>query len=118
MDRKLVLLDEVQMSRQREFEQKIQGQSTEKQRADGDGLMAIFAGLGAIRNADPTGSEAQALVKKLQDYISEHFYTCTNQILSGLGQMYTADERFQTNIDRHGSGTAAFVCSAIAAYCA
>ena len=34
---------------------------------------------------------AQRLVKKLQDYITEHFYHCTDEILAGLGQMYVGD---------------------------
>jgi hypothetical protein len=31
--------------------------------------------------------------------------------------MYVADERFQSNIDKHMCGTAAFVSQAIAHYC-
>ena len=57
--------------------------------------------------------EAQALVKKLQGYITEHFYNCTDAILAGLGEMYVADDRFRSNIDRHGEGTAEFIRQAI-----
>ena len=60
---------------------------------------------------------AQALVKKLQNYITENFYTCTNEILKGLGQMYVADERFKENIDKHSEGTAQFISKAIEIYC-
>ena len=60
-------------------------------------------------------AEAQALVTRLQSYISEHFYNCTPQILAGLGQMYVADDRFRQNIDRYGAGTAAFIRDAIEA---
>jgi hypothetical protein len=56
-------------------------------------------------------------VKTLQDHITGNYYHCTKEILAGLGQMYVADERFKSNIDRHGSGTAAFICEAIAVYC-
>ena len=66
---------------------------------------------------DPEAEEAQALVKKLQSHITEHYYHCTGEILSGLGQMYVADERFRQNIDKHADGTAAFVSKAIACYC-
>lgn len=62
----------------------------------------------------PEAPEAQSLVKKLQDHITANHYTCTKQILFGLGQMYVADERFQANIDKHAPGTAAFVSQAIA----
>ena len=56
-------------------------------------------------------------MKKWQNYITENFYTCTKDILAGLGKMYIADERFKDNIDKHGKGTAEFMCQAIGAYC-
>ena len=102
----------------REYEQKTQGQSAEKQRADGDGLMAIFTEMGAIRNGDPAGAEAQALVQKLQQYITDHYYTCTTQILMGLGQMYIAGDSMTENINAAGGpGTAEFANAAIQVYC-
>ncbi len=67
--------------------------------------------------ADPDAEEVQALAKKLQDHITDNYYTCTKEILFGLGQMYVADERFKNNIDKHADGTAAFVSEAIAVYC-
>ena len=65
----------------------------------------------------PDGEEARNLVKKLQSHITENYYHCTREILSGLGQMYVADERFRQNIDKHADGTAAFANKAIACYC-
>ena len=65
----------------------------------------------------PDSEEAQSLAKKLQNYITENCYTCTNEILSGLGQMYVTDERFKDNIDKHGVGTAEFVSKVIKIYC-
>ena len=65
---------------------------------------------------EPNSSDAQALVKKLQDYITENYYTCTDEILAGLGQMYVADERFKSNIDKYADGTAEYVSKAIAIY--
>ncbi len=84
-----------------------------------EGLMAIFAEFAACRTggASADSAEAQALAAKLQAHITEHYYTCTHEILAGLGQMYTADERFRQNIDRYGDGTAAYASAAIAAYC-
>ena len=61
--------------------------------------------------------EAQQLVKKWQDFITDNFYVCTKEILSGLGEMYIADERFKANIDKYGDGTAQFMCDAIKIYC-
>ena len=84
----------------------------------GDGLMAVFAELGKVRQLDPAASEVQELVKNLQDFITANYYTCTKQILQGLGQMYAADPRFKENIDRAGgAGTADFAARAIEIYC-
>ena len=63
--------------------------------------------------AAPDSAEAQALVRDLQAHITAHFYTCTDEILAGLGQMYTGDERFRQNLDRRAPGTAEFISRAI-----
>ena len=80
-----------------------------------DGLMTVLAKFAACMKDGhtPDSDEAQALVQELQDYITENYYTCTDEILAGLGQMYVADERFKTNIDKNGNGTAEFVSQAI-----
>ena len=81
-------------------------------------LMDIFAEFGAIRDKDPASEEAQALVLKLQSFISAHYYTCTRQILSGLGQMYAAGGEMTENIDKAGGeGTAVFASRAIRIFC-
>lgn len=81
-------------------------------------LMAQFAALGKLKALSPATPEAQAAVRDLQQFITEHFYTCTPEILAGLGEMYSADERFRAGIDKAGGeGTAEFVSKAIAAYC-
>lgn len=77
-------------------------------------IMKLFA---SIRTQDPTGKEAQELVAQWQKHIIENFYNCTNEILSGLGQMYVGDERFKNNLDSYGEGTAEFISRAIAEYC-
>lgn len=84
-----------------------------------DGLMTVLAKFAACMKDGhtPVSDEAQALVKELQNYITENYYTCTNEILAGLGQMYVADERFKNNIDQHAPGTAEFISQSIATYC-
>ena len=78
--------------------------------------MADFAV--CMKNGETSDSdEAQSLVKKLQNHITENYYLCTNEILAGLGQMYVQDERFKNNIDKHADETATFICEAIALYC-
>lgn len=64
----------------------------------------------------PDSKEAQALIKNWQDFITENYYTCTREILAGLGEMYVGDERFLKNIDRYGDGTAQFMSDAIKAF--
>ena len=102
----------------REHEQKTKGYTKEKWAEANDGLMAIFAEFSTCKanGAMPGSAEAQALVIKLQSHITDNYYACTDEILSGLGKMYVADERFKKNIDKYGEGTAEFVAEAIAAY--
>ena len=84
-----------------------------------DGLNAVLAQFADCLQSGqaPDSNEAQALVKELQSYITENYYTCGNDILKGLGQMYVADERFKNNIDKHATGTADFISKAIEFYC-
>lgn len=101
-----------------EFEQKTAGQTQAKMRSDGDTLMDIFAEFGQMRHLSPASPEAQALVSKLQSFINDHYYTCTKQILRGLGQMYVAGDSMTENIDRAGGpGTAEFASRAIELFC-
>ena len=103
----------------REHEQKTRNYTKEKWAEANDGLMAIFAEFFACKDsgASADSAEAQALVAKLQTHITANYYTCTDEILAGLGKMYVADERFKKNIDKYGEGTAEFASEAIAIYC-
>ena len=102
----------------REHEQKTKNYTKEKWAEANDGLMAIFAEFAACKNsgASVDSAEAQALVAKLQAHITTNYYTCTDEILAGLGKMYVADERFKKNIDKYGEGTAEFASEAIAVF--
>ena len=103
----------------REHEQKTKNYTKEKWAEANDGMMAIFAKFAACKQSgvDAASNEAQALVAKLQTHITENYYTCTDEILAGLGKMYVADERFKKNIDKYGEGTAEFAADAIEVYC-
>ena len=102
----------------REHVEKTKNYAKEKWAEANDGLMAIFAefvackGSGAL--ADST--EVQVLVAKLQAHITANYYTCTDEILAGLGKMYIADERFKKNIEKYGEGTAEFAAEGIRIY--
>ena len=98
----------------KEFEEKSKGRTKEEDQKIYQGMIEIFAQFGQIRDTDPASGEAQALVKKLQDHITEHMYTCTKEILSGLGKMYAAGGEFTQNLDSYGGeGTAEFASRAI-----
>lgn len=102
----------------KESEEKAKGRTKEEEKDMMVQFMQIFTEFGAIKDQAPDGAEAQSQVKKLQDYITEHFYQCSDEILSGLGQMYAADGEFKENIDRAGGeGTAVFVSDAIRCFC-
>ena len=103
----------------REHEQKTKNYTKEKWAEANDGMMAIFAEFAVCKEsgAEVDSNEAQALVAKLQAHITTNYYTCTDEILAGLGKMYVADERFKKNIDKYGEGTAEFAAEAIAVYC-
>ena len=103
----------------REHKQKTRNYTKEKWAEANDGLMEIFAEFASLKNssASAKSAEAQALVAKLKAYITANYYTCTDEILAGLGKMYVADERFKKNIDNYGEGTAEFASEAIAVFC-
>jgi len=100
----------------KQSQERTAGETEEEQAAKAGEMNDIFRRAAALRNTDPASPEAQALVGEWQAFISRHYYDCTSEILAGLGQMYTADERFQKNLDRFGEGTAAFLSAAIAVY--
>ena len=103
----------------REHKKKTKNYTKEKWVEVNDGLMAIFAEFAARKDngASADSAEAQALVAKLQTHVTANYYTCTEEILAGLGKMYVADERFKKNIDKYGEGTAAFASYAIDVFC-
>jgi DNA-binding transcriptional MerR regulator len=101
----------------KEYTSRAEQQTDDAKEGAAEGLMAIFERFGKVKHLKPSSDEAQALVKELQQFITDNFYTCTPKILSGLGQMYTGDERFRKNIDNAGGeGTAEFTAKAIEIY--
>ena len=102
----------------REYAQKTADYSGDKQREIASGLMDIFREFGAMPDKQPESAAAQEQVGKLQAYITANYYTCTKQILRGLGQMYAAGGEMTENIDSAGGeGTAAFAAKAIEVFC-
>ena len=102
----------------KEFEEKSKDWTEETTKDIANGLMKMFVVFGSMKDKDPADTEVQEQVKKLQDYITKHYYNCTTQILSGLGCMYSGGGEFTENIDKAGGeGTADFTAKAIEIYC-
>ena len=82
------------------------------------GMMNLFADMGKLLSLEPSDKTVQAKVAELRAYITEHFYNCTPEILSGLGQMYAGGGSMTENINKYaGEGTAEFTAEAIRIYC-
>lgn len=105
-------------SEYKEYEQKMKGKTEKEKQETMQKLMYFFQELGEWKESLPEDSKVQNKIQELQQFITDHFYTCTNEILYGLGQMYVQDERMKHNIDKAGGeGTAQFVQKAITIYC-
>lgn len=73
----------------------------------------IYQGFLETMSLSPDHVTVQKLVLDWKNHITNHYYTCTNDILAGLGEMYIADERFKNNINQNGEGIADRMCEAI-----
>ena len=81
-------------------------------------FLQIFVEFGEMLDLQPEDEKVQAQVVKLRTFITDHFYNCTPEILSGLGKMYSGGGSMTENIDKMGGkGTAEFATKAIDIYC-
>lgn len=102
----------------REFEEKSKNRTAQEEQTISTQMMGIFAEFGTMLKLDPSAEKVQSQVKKLQDFIIENFYNCSDEILYSLGSMYVSGGDFTENIDMTGGkGTAEFVFKAITIYC-
>ena len=107
-----------QTAEYKEYEEKTSKQSLEAQKQALQNFMLIFVEFGKMMDKKPEDSDVQLKVKEFQDYITDHFYKCSNEILKGLGEMYVSGGEFTENIDKAArDGTAVFVAKAIDIYC-
>lgn len=101
----------------KEYAEKSKNRTDQEERLIADRFMLLFKEAGGMKDTDPGSPQAQDLVKRIQDFITENAYTCSKQILSGLGKMYSGGGDFTKNIDEAGGeGTAEFVDEAIQIY--
>ena len=102
----------------KEWEQKRSSRTPEQSKAVNDRVMDFFVELGKLRHLSPESPEVQHWVKELQVFFTENFYTCTPQILKGLGELYAGGGSMTENIDAAGGkGTGEFAREAIMIYC-
>lgn len=102
-----------------EYEQRSAGRTREESFAMGKELMELFVPFGrmAVQGADPASDEATAQARLIQDFISEHFYTCSDEVFAQLGHAYDCGGEFTQNINAvAGDGAAEFAARAIKAY--
>ena len=59
----------------KEYEEKTKDWTKDDEAAIADEFMKIFVEFGQMKKMNPSDEAVQAQVKKLQDYITEHFYT-------------------------------------------
>ena len=102
----------------KEFEEKSKGRTNEDAQKLSVQMMAMFSEFGSMRKISPESENVQAQVKKLQEFITENFHTCSDKVLYELGKTYVENKEFIANIDKvGGEGTAGFVFEAIKKYC-
>lgn len=98
----------------KEYEEKTKNWTEDDEVTVANEFMKIFVEFGQMKEMNPSDEQVQTQVKKLQDYITEHFYTCSVKILQGLGRMYAGGGELTENIDvAGGTGTAEFASKAI-----
>ncbi len=102
----------------KEYEEKTKNWTKDDEVTVTNEFMEIFVEFGQMKEMSPSDDQVQTQVKKLQNYITEHFYTCSPKILNGLGRMYAGGGELTENIDAAGgAGTAEFASKAIEIYC-
>ena len=103
-----------QTSEYKEFEEKTKNWTKDDEATVANEFMQLFVEFGQMKEMDPEDEQVQLQVRKLQDYITDHFYTCSDKILCGLGRMYAGGGELTENIDDVGGvGTAEFASKAI-----
>ena len=101
-------------SEYKEFEEKTKNWTKDDEATVANEFMQLFVEFGQMKEMDPEDEQVQLQVRKLQDYITDHFYTCSDKILCGLGRMYAGGGELTENIDDvGGAGTAEFAGKAI-----
>lgn len=101
----------------KEFEQKSKSRTQAQEKDLGGQVMDFFVRLGKMRPCQPDCEAAQNWARQLQEFFTQHYYTCTPQILGSLAESYAGGGSMTENIDKvGGAGTGAFAKEVIDAY--
>lgn len=101
-----------------EYESRAKNRTKEEEVLLNEEFMHLFVEFGSLKSMNASSAPVQAQVKRLQAFISEHCYACSNKTLAALGKMYSGGGALAESIDQSGGeGTAAFVARAISIYC-
>jgi DNA-binding transcriptional MerR regulator len=68
-------------------------------------------------SARPEDPEVQAAIGEYHAYINRYFYTCDEEFMRNLSDMWVEDPRFAINYDRIREGGAEFVRQAVHIFC-
>ena len=106
-----------QTSAWKEYEQGFAQRAKTGQQAVLAAMQDIFIRFGAHLGEYPASPALRCLAEELQAFITQHFYTCTDEIFLSLANMYDGGGEFTANIDSWGGeGTADLAAAAIRSY--
>lgn len=102
----------------REYEEKSKGRTPAQTEKLNVQMMEIFSEFGTMRGLPSDSEKVQLQIKKLKGFITENFYTCSDEVLLRLGKMYAGGGDLTEHIDKAGGeGTGEFVFAAINEHC-
>jgi DNA-binding transcriptional MerR regulator len=72
--------------------------------------------LAAMKRGDPADSQsATALAECHREHIERHFYPCSHSMHTNVASLYTNDERFNAQYEKHAAGLATYIEAAVRA---
>lgn len=77
----------------------------------------IFGEIAEFMELPPSCKKVQELISLWQEYITENYFNCTNEMLQCLALMYVGDDRFKNYINSIGDDLAQYINEAINFYC-
>lgn len=82
---------------------------------DEQGALYADARAALAAGRPPESAEAMDIAERHRLSIDRWFYPCSPEMHGRLADLWEADDRFRTNIDKHGKGLTAFLAAAVRA---